>query len=50
MDSNLYTEDEKMAKKGVYIDRENIVELIRNIGCKHWTNFTASELTTAGTA
>lgn len=38
-----------MAKKGVFIDREKIVELIRDIGCKHWTNFTASDLTIVGT-
>lgn len=38
-----------MAKKGVFIDREKIVDLIRDIGCKYWTNFTASDLTTVGT-
>ena len=48
--NNLYAEDRKMAKKGVFIDREKIVELIRDIGCKHWNNFTASDLTIAGTA
>lgn len=39
-----------MAKKGVFIDREKIVELIRDIGCKHWTDFTASDLTPVGAA
>lgn len=48
--NNEYTEDRKMAKKGVFIDRDKIVELIRGVGSKHWSEFTASELTTAGTA
>lgn len=39
-----------MAKKGVFIDREKIVEMIREAGCKQWTDFKASELTTAGNA
>jgi len=37
-----------VAKKGVFIDRDKIVELIREAGNKQWTDFTANELTTVG--
>lgn len=39
-----------MAKKGIFIDREKIVELIRLIGSRQWDDFTASELTQVGNA
>lgn len=39
-----------MAKKGIFIDRDKIVELIRETGSKQWNDFTASELTVAGNA
>lgn len=39
-----------MAKKGVFINRDKIVELIREAGNKQWTDFKASELTTVGNA
>lgn len=44
------TEETQMAKKGVFIDRDKIVELIREVGEKKWTDFTASELTIVGHA
>lgn len=39
-----------MAKKGVFIDRGKIVELIRKAGSEQWENFTASELSQVGNA
>lgn len=39
-----------MAKKGVFIDRNKIVELIREVGNKQWTDFIANELTVVGNA
>lgn len=47
---NVGTEEKQMAKKGVFIDRDKIVELIREVGNKQWTDFTANELTTVGNA
>ena len=47
---SVHTEEKQVAKKGVFIDREKIVEMIREAGCKQWTDFKASELTTAGNA
>lgn len=46
--SNIGTEEKQVAKKGVFIDRDKIVELIREAGNKQWTDFTANELTTVG--
>lgn len=40
-----------MAKnKGVFIDRDRIVDLIREVGIKQWEDFTASDLTMVGNA
>lgn len=39
-----------MAKKGVFIDRNKIVELIKEIGSQRWTDFTVGELVPAGNA
>lgn len=47
---NTDREEKKMAKKGVFIDRDNILELIRNVGNRHWANFKADELIAAGNA
>lgn len=47
---NLSTEEKTVAKKGVFIERDKIVELIREAGNKQWTDFTANELTIAGNA
>lgn len=47
---NVNTEEKQVAKKGVFIDRDKIVEMIREAGSKQWTDFKASELTTAGSA
>lgn len=44
------TEEKKVAKKGIFIDRDQIVELIREVGSRQWTDFTASELTPTGNA
>jgi viroplasmin and RNaseH domain-containing protein len=50
-DNIIITEDKHLAKnKGVYVNRDEIVNLIREVGTKQWENFSASELTTAGTA
>lgn len=50
-DNSMITEDKHLAKnKGVYVNRDEIVDLIREVGTTQWENFTASELTTAGTA
>ena len=50
-DNSMITEDKYLAKnKGVYVNRDEIVNLIREVGTTQWENFTASELTTAGTA
>ncbi len=43
-------EDELVAKKGIYIDREGIVRLIREVGNEQWEDFSASELFTVGNA
>lgn len=48
--NNVVTEEKKVAKKGVFIDRDKIVELIREAGNKQWTDFTVNELTMAGSA
>lgn len=48
--NNVSTEEKGMAKKGVFIDRDKIVELIREVGSKQWTDFAANELTAAGNA
>lgn len=47
---NVNMEEKHMAKKGIFIDRDKIVELIRETGSKQWNDFTASELTVAGNA
>lgn len=47
---NVGTEEKQMAKKGVFIERDKIVELIREAGNKQWTDFEADELTTVGNA
>lgn len=47
---NVSKEEKHVAKKGVFIDRNKIVELIREAGNKQWTDFTANELTTVGNA
>jgi len=47
---NLSTEEKQVAKKGVFIERDKIVELIRKVGNKQWTDFTVNELTTVGNA
>lgn len=47
---NLSTEEKAVAKKGVFIERDKIVELIREVGNKQWIDFTANELTTVGNA
>lgn len=39
-----------MAKKGIFIDRNRIVELIREVGNKQWPDFAANELITVGNA
>ena len=50
-DNNRITEDKRMAKnKGIYINRDEIINLIREAGTSQWENFTVSELKTAGTA
>lgn len=50
-ENSMITEDKHLAKnKGVYVNRDEIVNLIREVGTTQWENFTASELTTAGTA
>lgn len=50
-ENSIITEDKHLAKnKGVYVNRDEIVNLIREAGTTQWENFTASELTTAGTA
>lgn len=50
-DTSMITEDKHLAKnKGVYVNRDEIVDLIREVGATQWDNFTASELTTVGTA
>ena len=50
-DTSVITEDKHLAKnKGVYVNRDEIVDLIREVGATQWDNFTASELTTVGTA
>lgn len=43
-------EEKQMAKKGVFIDRDKIVELIREAGSRQWEDFTANELTQVGKA
>lgn len=46
-----YVEEKKMSKnRGVYIDRDRIVQIIRDAGEKQWEEFTADELIPAGTA
>lgn len=48
---NVHMEEKVVGKKkGVFIDRDKIVELIREAGSKQWTEFSASDLTTAGNA
>lgn len=50
-EKDMITEDKHLAKnKGVYVNRDEIVNLIREAGTTQWENFTASELTTVGTA
>lgn len=50
-DTSMITEDKHLAKnKGVYVNRDEIVDLIREVGATQWDNFTASELTAVGTA
>lgn len=50
-DTSMITEDKHLAKnKGVYVNRDEIVDLIREVGSTQWDNFTASELTAVGTA
>lgn len=43
-------EEKQMAKKGIFIDRDKIVELIREAGSRQWEDFTVGELTQAGKA
>lgn len=44
-------EGKQVAKnKGVFIDRERIVDLIRNVGIKQWEDFSANDLTIVGNA
>lgn len=50
-ENDMITEDKCLAKnKGVYVNRDEIVNLIREVGTTQWENFTASELTTVGTS
>lgn len=44
------TEGKQVAKKGVFIDRDKIVTLIREVGNRQWEDFTTSELISAGNA
>ncbi len=48
--SSVIMEEKSVAKKGVFIDRENIVKLIRTVGNKQWNDFSTSELMPAGNA
>ncbi|WP_099468749.1 ribonuclease H1 domain-containing protein [Konateibacter massiliensis] len=50
IDSILVEEKQVAKKKGIYIDREKIVDMIIAAGTRQWSNFTASELTQVGNA
>ena len=47
---NVNMEERLMAKKGLFIDRDKVVDMIRETGSKQWNDFTASELTSVGNA